>query len=53
MKALYLKKLVEAKVLELSNEDYILLSDNMDLFIKLGFHIENFGINAIIIERYP
>lgn len=47
------QKLVEAKVLELSNEDYILLSDNMDLFIKLGFHIENFGINAIIIREVP
>lgn len=47
------QKLVEAKVLELSNEDYILLSDNMDLFIKLGFHMEDFGINAIIIREVP
>ena len=47
------QKLVEAKVLELSNEDYILLSDNMDLFIKLGFHMEDFGINAVIIREVP
>ncbi len=47
------QRLVEPKILELSNEDYILLSDNIDLFIKLGFYIEDFGINAVIIREVP
>ena len=47
------QKLVEPKILELSNEDYILLSDNLDLFIRLGFHVEDFGINAVIIREVP
>lgn len=47
------QRLVEPKVLELSNEDYILLSNNMNLFVKLGFHIEDFGTNAIIIREVP
>ncbi len=47
------QRLAEPKVLELSNEDYILLSNNMDLFIKLGFHIEDFGTGAVIIREVP
>lgn len=47
------QRLMEPKVLELSNEDYILLSNNIGLFIKLGFHIEDFGTNAVIIREVP
>lgn len=45
--------LIEPKVLELSNEDYVLLSDNMNLFVKLGFHIEDFGTNTVLIREVP
>ena len=50
---MYLKETYGAKSLDLSNEDYILLSNNMDLFLKLGFQIEDFGTNAIIIREVP
>lgn len=45
------QRLAEPRVLELSNEDYILLSDNINLFVKLGFHIEDFGTGAVIIRK--
>lgn len=47
------QRLVEPKVLELSNEDYTLLSNNINLFIKLGFQIEDFGTNAMIVREVP
>jgi len=47
------QRLLEPQVLELSNEDYMLLSNKMDLFIKLGFQIEDFGVNAVIIREVP
>ncbi|MBU5677496.1 DNA mismatch repair endonuclease MutL [Alkaliphilus sp. MSJ-5] len=47
------QRLIESKVLELSSEDYMLLSNNMSIFRKLGFEMEDFGINAIIIRQVP
>ncbi|MFW5648348.1 MAG: DNA mismatch repair endonuclease MutL [Candidatus Alkaliphilus sp. MAG34] len=47
------QRLVQPKILELSNEDYILLSENMGSFIKMGFHIEEFGMNSVIIRETP
>ena len=47
------QKLVEPEILELTNEDYILLSNNMNLFVKLGFRIEDFGTNSVIIREVP
>ncbi|QUH20760.1 DNA mismatch repair endonuclease MutL [Alkaliphilus sp. B6464] len=47
------QRLIESKVLELSSEDYMLLSNNMSIFRKLGFEIEDFGINTIIIRQVP
>lgn len=45
--------LMEAEVLDLANEDYIFLLDNIDLFKRLGFSIEDFGVNTAIIREVP
>lgn len=47
------QRLLEVEVLDLSNEDYILLSTNIDIFRKLGFNIEDFGVNTVIIREVP
>ncbi len=47
------QRLVKPKVLELSNEDYMLLSNNINLFTKLGFQIEDFGTNTMIVREVP
>ncbi len=47
------QRLLESKVLELSSEDYILLFNNIGTFEKLGFEIEDFGGNTIIIRQVP
>jgi len=47
------QRLLEPQVIELSNEDYMLLFNKIDLFFKLGFQIEDFGTNAIIIREVP
>ena len=39
--------------LELSNSDYIILKQNMDILTNMGFNIEEFGINSIIIKSHP
>lgn len=47
------QRLIQPKVLELSSEDYILLCDNINLFARLGFQIEDFGTNTMIIREVP
>lgn len=47
------QSLLEPKVLELSSEDYLLLFDNIHIFTKIGFLIEDFGGNAIIVREVP
>lgn len=39
--------------LELSNSDFIILKEHMDLLEQLNFVVEEFGINAILIRSHP
>ena len=39
--------------IELSSSDYISLKEKMDILTKLGFLIEDFGINTILIKSHP
>lgn len=38
---------------ELSNREYIILKEHFDLLQTLGFEIEEFGVNSIIIKQHP
>ena len=39
--------------IELSNEEFIVLKENMHILENLKFKIEEFGINSIIIKEHP
>lgn len=39
--------------MELANNEYIILKENFDVMINLGFEIEEFGMNSIIIKSHP
>ena len=39
--------------LEYSNDEYIILKENLELLTNMGFVIEEFGINSIIIKAHP
>jgi len=39
--------------IELSNNEYIVLKENFDLLINMGFEIEEFGINSVVIKSHP
>ena len=39
--------------LEISNKDYIILKENINILIDMGFTIEDFGINTILIRSHP
>ena len=39
--------------IELSNKDYIILKENFNLLTDLGFTVEEFGINTIMIRSVP
>ena len=41
------------EVINLSYEDYYTAVNNKEIFENLGFYIENFGINAILINNIP
>lgn len=45
--------LLTPAVVELSNEEYIIYEENMDLFESLGFKIEGFGQNTLCIREVP
>ncbi|MGV8144970.1 MAG: DNA mismatch repair endonuclease MutL [Alkaliphilus sp.] len=45
--------LLEPEIIDLSSEDFILLIDNIESFDKLGFNIDEFGQNTIIIKEIP
>lgn len=47
------QRLLAPMVLELSKEDYMFLLNHLYIFEKLGFEIENFGGNDIIIRQVP
>lgn len=39
--------------MELSNNEYIILKENFDVMQNIGFKIEPFGINSIIVKEHP
>ncbi len=39
--------------LEFSNKDYIILKENMQILTDMGFVIEEFGINTLLIRSHP
>jgi DNA mismatch repair protein MutL len=45
--------LLSPEVVELNNEEYIIYSENTDLFENLGFKIEGFGQNTVCIREVP
>ena len=38
---------------ELVNKDYIILKEHFDILEKMGFTIEEFGVNTIIVRTHP
>jgi len=38
---------------EFTNNEYIILKENMELLTDMGFKIEEFGINSIIVKSHP
>lgn len=47
------QELLIPEVINLSYEDYYTAIDNTEIFESLGFDLENFGINAILINNIP
>lgn len=39
--------------IELPANEYIIIKENMELLIKLGFEVEEFGLNTLIIKAHP
>jgi len=39
--------------IELLNKDYIILKENMHILTDMGFEIEEFGINTILVRSHP
>ena len=39
--------------IEFSNDEYIILKENLSMLTDMGFNIEEFGINSIIIKSHP
>ncbi|SCZ01132.1 DNA mismatch repair endonuclease MutL [Alkaliphilus peptidifermentans] len=47
------QQLLEPRVINLSAEDYLIIINKLEKFNKLGFDIEEFGQNTIIIRSVP
>ena len=39
--------------IELSNEEFMILKENMDILRELKFDIEEFGVNSVIVKEHP
>lgn len=39
--------------IELTSNEFLIIKNNFDLFDKIGFKVEEFGINSIIIKEQP
>ena len=44
--------LIPVKI-ELSNSEYIILKENLNILKDLGFRIEEFGVNTILVRSHP
>ena len=40
-------------IIELSNNDFIILKENMQILKDLKFNVEEFGINSVIVKEHP
>lgn len=47
------QELLLPEVIDLSYDDYHTVVNNLEIFENLGFSVENFGINAILINNIP
>ncbi|MEN8906352.1 MAG: DNA mismatch repair endonuclease MutL [Clostridiales bacterium] len=45
--------LLSPEIIELSNKEMICIRENSERFIKIGFEIEEFGINSVMIRAIP
>ncbi|NYB73568.1 DNA mismatch repair endonuclease MutL [Sedimentibacter hydroxybenzoicus DSM 7310] len=52
-KEILLQEMIVPEVINLSYDDYHTAMNNAEIFNDLGFFIENFGINAILINSIP
>ncbi|WP_313370925.1 DNA mismatch repair endonuclease MutL, partial [Sedimentibacter sp.] len=52
-KEILLQEMIVPEVINLSYDDYHTAMSNAEIFKDLGFFIENFGINAILINSIP
>lgn len=46
-------KLLFPITIELSNDEFIILKENMQILTDLKFQIEEFGINSVIVKAHP
>ena len=46
-------KMLMPLTLEIPNNEYIILQKNMDILSDMGFTIEEFGLNTIIVKEHP
>ena len=47
------QKLVSPEVIDLTNDEMEIVKENKDLFHRLGFEVEEFGINSLAIRGVP
>ncbi|HIH42156.1 TPA: DNA mismatch repair endonuclease MutL [Candidatus Woesearchaeota archaeon] len=45
--------LLKPDVLDLTLKEYLLLQENLNLFLKLGFNLEEFGNNTFVVRSVP
>lgn len=49
----YKQDLLVPLKIELSNNDYLILKEKMDKLLALGFEVEEFGSNTILVRSHP
>ena len=49
----FLYSVLSLITLEFSNNEYMILKENMSILTDMGFIIEEFGVNSIIIKAHP
>lgn len=47
------QKLLSPEIINLTHTEYEMVRGNLELFTKLGFEIEEFGLNSIVIRSVP
>lgn len=48
-----IQRLLSPEIVQLTNKEYSIVKDNLDLFNKLGFEIEGFGLNSVALRGVP